>query len=298
MIFVYIFIFLRTTKNAGMSYTDFEDVIFKSKGVIYGGYVRDTMIANYYESLFIANNNVDSTLTINRMVKPKDIDVYFNTKDEAEKFIEKLSEYGDVIKKVSYEIQYSGMFREVDHKTIELVKNEMSFLFDISYPFSNMESVMFHIEPPFYNLDMLCNGFIMDINGTRYSECTGTYLDKLEGSERTKEIREITYDIYKFNTHLTSYGMTKANEPYIALRVIKMMKRVFPWVILNAPFQVIKHYIKNDCCNCCGTKLRYNSILFKDRLFETNCFLSNLEYHAKRHDYKIMCGTKHVVKFV
>ena len=281
-----------------MSYTDFEDVVFKSKGVIYGGYVRDTMIANYYESLFIANNNVESIITINRMVKPKDIDIYFNTKSEANAFIEKLSDYGDVFKKVSNEIHYAGMFREVDHESIELIRDKTSFLFDISYPFSNMEGDMCHLEPPFHNLDMLCNGFLMDINGMRYSESTGTYLDELEGCERTKEIREITYDMYNFKTHLTSYGMVKYNEPYIALRVIKMMKRVFPWVIVNAPFQVIKRHLKNGCCNCCGAKLRYNSILFKGKLFEINCFLSNLEYHAKRYDYNIMCDKKHVVKFV
>ena len=281
-----------------MSYTDFEDVIFKSKGVIYGGYVRDTMIANYYESLFIANNKVESILTINRLVKPKDIDIYFNTKREADAFIEKLSDFGDIIKKVSYEIEYAGMFREVDHKTIELFKKGITFKFDISYPFSNMENEMVHLEPPFYNLDMLCNGFLMDIKGTRYSDCTGTFLDKLEGCERTKEIREIIYDMYNFHTHLTTYGMVKYNEPYIAFRVIKMMKRVFPWVIVNAPFQVIKRHIKNGCCNCCGTKLRYNSILYNNKYFEINCFLSNLDYHAKRRDYNITCNGRDVVKFV
>jgi len=281
-----------------MSYTDFEDLIFKSKGVIFGGYVRDVMIANYYESLFIANNNVETVLTLKRNIKPKDIDIYFNTKNEAYSFIEKLSEYGDIVKKISYEIQYAGIFREVEHKTFELVKDKNKYLFDISYPFSNMEIEMVNLEPPFYNLDMLCNGFIMDINGTRYSKCTGTYIDLLDSSKRTKEIREITYDIYNFQTYLTSYGMVKYNEPYITLRVIKMMRRNYPWKIGNIPFKIIKHEVKNEYCHCCNEKLKNNAIVFKGKLFEINCFLSQLEYHARRFDFKILGPQREVIQFV
>ena len=280
------------------SYTDFEDLIFKYNGVIYGGYVRDTMISNYYETLFNANNGVETTTTLNRHIKPKDIDIFFRSKNEAVSFVEKLSDYGDVIKKAPSEIHYAGLFRMVDHTTVALFNKGFTFSFDLSYPFPDPDPEIYELEPPFNNLDMLCNGFLMDISGTRYSTCTGTYVDTLNEKDRKREIMEITYDIYKFHTHLTSYGMVKHMEPYIALRVIKMMKRVFPWTINNAPFKVIKKRINNVYCDCCGTGLSFNAILSKGKIFEMNCFLSTLEYHANRRDYNILGDTMHDVKFV
>ena len=66
-----------------------------------------------------------------------------------------------------------------------------------SYPYKNTESECKDIEPPFNNLDMLCNGFIMDINGIRYSSTTGTYMDILDNQDRKKEIEEDSFNLKK-----------------------------------------------------------------------------------------------------
>ena len=70
--------------------------------------------------------------------------------------------------------------------------------------------------------------------------------------------------------------MVKHMAPYITLCVIKMIKRVFPWTINNAPFKVIKKRINNLYYDCCGTRLSFNAVLSKCKIFEMNCFFQLL----------------------
>jgi hypothetical protein len=117
------------------------------------------------------------------------MDIYFTSAEVANSFIEELSTYGDILKKTNSDFTYTGIYSLIQHKQIILILvdgNELNF--DISFPYKNTETECKDLEPPFNNLDMLSNGFIMDINGIRYSTTTGTYMDILDNYQRKKEI--------------------------------------------------------------------------------------------------------------
>ena len=179
-----------------ITYTDIESVIYDFKGVIYGGYVRDKMIKDYYKELYYSsgylkkdfNNNKIAKSLIKRTIEPNDMDIYFKSKKEANDFIEELRTYGNIIIFKNNDFTYTGIYSLIEHKQISLIINNNTLLFDISYPLPNTEKECNELEPPFNNIDMLCNGFLMDNKGIRYSNTTGTYIDELFEYERKKEI--------------------------------------------------------------------------------------------------------------
>jgi hypothetical protein len=118
---------------------------------------------------------------------------------------------------------------------------------------------------------MLCNGFIMDNKGIRYSKTTGAYIDYL-GYERKKEIAKIRFDIYEMKTSLIR-GL-KIEEPYLIRRISKMINRKFGWIIVNTPFIIIKN---NDECICKKCN-EYSKLYFKvgDSTYDKNCFYEKL----------------------
>ena len=160
-----------------VSYTDIEKVVYDFDGIIYGGYIRDTMISKYYSDLFYAYGYKDKDFhnikiaksSSKRILQPKDMDIFFKSKKISANFIEELSTFGDIQKKINNDFTYTGIYSLIEHKQIILIlENGKELMFDVSYPYENTENECKDIEPPFNNLDMLCNGFIMDINGIRY----------------------------------------------------------------------------------------------------------------------------------
>ena len=73
-------------------YTDIESVVYDFNGVIYGGYVRDKMIKNYYTELYYTygylekdiNNIKIAKSLIKRTIIPNDMDIYFKSKEIAD----------------------------------------------------------------------------------------------------------------------------------------------------------------------------------------------------------------------
>jgi hypothetical protein len=264
-----------------VSYTDIQSVVYDFNGIIYGGYIRDTMISKYYSDCYYANgydkkdfDNIKFAKSLSkRVIKPKDMDIYFTSAEVANSFIEELSTYGDILKKTNSDFTYTGIYSLIQHKQIILIVvdgNELNF--DISFPYKNTETECKDLEPPFNNLDMLCNGFIMDINGIRYSSTTGTYMDILDIHNRKKEIARITLDIYECKTELTTIGGLKIEEPYIVGRVVKMMNRQFGWTIVNTPFTFTHKCFTCKKCNETsfkGFKLGKNS-------YDKECFYEKL----------------------
>lgn len=263
-----------------ITYTNIESVIYDFKGVIYGGYVRDKMIKDYYKELYYSsgylekdfNNNKIAKSLIKRTIEPNDMDIYFKSKKEANDFIEELRTYGNIIIFKNNDFTYTGIYSLIEHKQISLIINNNTLLFDISYPLPNTEKECNDLEPPFNNIDMLCNGFLMDNKGIRYSNTTGTYIDELFEYERKKEIANITFDIYEMKTYLIR-GL-KIEEPYIIRRIYKMINRKFGWIIINTPFIIIKN--NKDCiCKKCN---EYSKLYFKigDATYDKNCFYEKL----------------------
>jgi len=260
-------------------YTDIESVVYDFNGVIYGGYVRDKMIKDYYTELYYTygylekdfNNLKIAKSLIKRTIIPNDMDIYFKSKKEAKNFIEELGTYGEVLIIKNNDFTYTGIFSLIEHREISLIIDNKTLIFDVSYPLSNMEDECNELEPPFNNLDMLCNGFIMDNKGIRYSKTTGAYIDYL-GYERKKEIAKIRFDIYEMKTSLIR-GL-KIEEPYLIRRISKMINRKFGWIIVNTPFIIIKN---NDECICKKCN-EYSKLYFKvgDSTYDKNCFYEKL----------------------
>ena len=261
-------------------YTDIETVVYDFNGIIYGGYIRDIMIKNYYTELYYTsgylkkdiNNTKIAKSLIKRTIEPNDMDIYFRTKKDAKNFIEELGTYGDIIITKNDDFTYTGIFSLIEHREISLIINNDKLIFDVSYPLPNTENECNELEPPFNNLDMLCNGFIMDNEGIRYSQTTGTYIDDLLENDRKKEIAKIRFDIYEMKTSIIR-GL-KIEEPYIIKRIYKMINRKFSWIIINTPFIIIKNH--NDCiCKKCN---EYSKLYFKinGETYDKNCFYEKL----------------------
>jgi hypothetical protein len=261
-------------------YTDIESVVYNFNGTIYGGYVRDKMIKDYYKELYYISGYLEKDInnpkigksTIKRLIEPNDMDIYFKNKKEAKKFIEELETYGNIIIIKNNDFTYTGIYSLIEHKEISLIIDDKNLIFDISYPLPNTENECNELEPPFNNLDMLCNGFLMDNKSIRYSKSTGTYIDDLDENERKKEIANIRFDIYEMKTYLIR-GL-KIEEPYIIRRIYKMINRKFGWIIINTPFIIIKN--NNECiCKKCN---EYSQLYFKigDETYDKNCFYEKL----------------------
>jgi hypothetical protein len=285
------FIFNYLSTMTSISYTDIESIVYDFNGIIYGGYIRDMMIRKYYSDCYYSNgydkinfDNIKFAKSLSkRMIKPNDMDIYFKSSEIAINFIEELSTFGDILKKINNDFTYTGIYSLIQHKQITLLlPNGNELAFDISYPYKNTEEECKELEPPFNNLDMLCNGFIMDKNGIRYSTTTGTYMDDLNIHDRKKEIVRITLDIYECKTELTTYGGLKIEEPYIVGRVIKMMNRKFGWTITNTPFTFTHKCF--TCCKC--NEISNKGFTFAKKSYDKECFyekLYNCEFKRELH---------------
>lgn len=273
-----------------MMYGDIERIAFKYDGIIYGGYVRDEMISTYYTQIYYQSGNVERDInnpkihksSIKRIIQPNDIDIYFKSQEIADSFIEDLHSHGDILTTRNNDFTYTGIYSLIKHKQLILISNKSSLIVDVSYPHQNTEVECRDIEPPFNNLDMLCNGFIKDANGIRYSSTTGTYIDDLNIFDRKREIARITLDIYEMKTELVD-GL-KIEEPYIVGRVMKMLNRQFSWRITNAPFGYTKKDIVCKCCNETfkgGFQVRKNS-------YAKNCFYEKLYNNIYKRELHVV----------
>ena len=74
-------------------------IILEQNGTIFGGFVRDKIAHDHFAKLFYekggsnqdyANRKKDHS-TVRRLINPKDIDCYFNKKENLDKFIEKVT---------------------------------------------------------------------------------------------------------------------------------------------------------------------------------------------------------------
>jgi len=257
-------------------YASFESIVFNFDGIIYGGYVRDKIINENKKSDFIISN---------------DMDIFFKNEEIAKKFIEELSSFGDVIKTVNNDNTYTGLFSIIQHKQISVINENQSLTFDISFPYKNTESECQDLEPPFYNLDMECNGFLMDASGIHYSSMTGTYLDTLKSSEKKAELFRIIHDMYKMRTNLTTIGGLKIEEPYIVGRVLKMINRKSSWKILNAPFKFQKRNFICKCCNEISFKSGYKVGTFS---YDKECFFEKLYKFEFKRELKLTIDEQHL----
>jgi hypothetical protein len=265
-----------------------KNIIFKWKGIIYGGFVRDYIIADHYQKLFwdkhavnkytytdYWNEKIDKA-TLLRTLIPKDIDVCLYNKTDMDKMMGEIKElvnrrFG--ISNVTIEDSIltndsneyinrpAGSLYRYEFKirfgTIPYVSNGIEIDINLDIIISNSKQLM----PPFNKLDFLCNGFMMtQDNDVKLSPCTGTGIDKLKLVERKEIEFKIIRDIINFKTDYCMqfpdatipYTIIRYNEQ-ACRRIEKMIYKKNMWNIQNMPF-VIEQYTGTDgpnCCICC-----------------------------------------------
>jgi len=187
-----------------------EDLLLGFGFIIFGGYVRDKMIHDYYSkkfynrpcgNQFFSDKNVHPKLK-GRLVIPKDIDCFLNeTYEETTKRLLGLNDQGFDLDFAFGDKQYP-LFENVDffRVKVRLSNARMYGLRHISVHLDVTCGTKPQWEPPYGKLDMLCNSFILTSNGIRLSNNTGTYIDELGAVSKKLLENKIIKNILLFKT--------------------------------------------------------------------------------------------------
>jgi hypothetical protein len=280
-----------------------KKIVFDKNGIIYGGYVRDTIISDHYKCIYNDRNKYNlhnihqfwnrfyQTETVGRAIVAKDMDICMYSEEDMNAFIIALQEtfneevgYGNVSSSDftttnENRDSYLGLAIKTHKKLIYKVivgripyvhsGVELSFEFDIVIP-SNL-----NIQPPFYNTDMLANVFIMNKQGIMMSNNTGTSIDNMSILNKQKMSMKIMSDVIEFKTQfcMRNYrndfacGDFEYNKKVIE-RLHKMVFREIQWKITNLPFlldnyKAIKTETPNETCCICMSCFNNNEKVVK-----------------------------------
>ncbi len=252
------------------------------EGIIYGGMVRDEIIATHYKSLFDEfvkpmepkpyNRFWDKTFhseSNKRLLIPEDIDIYFKTNDCATSFIQKLTSYANNFagRVLVHDVPRTNSLFYVlgenyEHKIVKMCfRIGRTFLFGGHKIEVKMDIIINtidnDIEPPFNAADFSSNLFLMAKTSLnryeiRLSKNTGTPIDQMSYlSKRRAEMRIIENMIHgkiEFIRNIESI-----NAEYInGLRIIKMLlKTDVEYQITNLLFREISVSYCSQNCDIC-----------------------------------------------
>jgi len=322
-----------------------------TNGIIFGGLVRDEIIGTYYRQKFIDNDKEFSKYwnynydpeTNYRTILPNDMDIYFKNEKDSEEFIAKISGFVKLfngvinIANVNNGSINNSLFNYAnDRLNIRFKHTKITIIFYTARTFTfhgikmefsidvivgqrlddiilnaNSQYNIDNIEPPFYNLDFLCNVFVMEkINGNisiRISNCTGTPIDDMIFAKKTEFASNIIKNMVMFRTEFTR-NVQHVNTEYVnCYRILKMINRKnnYYWCITNLPFIIFNkadapHDIDTSCSICLdditinddNKKTNYNDddyVLINsaaksaNNIMHYNCFINYLknEQHKK-----------------
>jgi hypothetical protein len=285
-------------------------------GIIYGGMVRDEIVATYYKSVFdefISSMNPkpydkfwDTSFhpeSINRTLIPEDIDIYFKTNELATSFIEKITNFTKLydghisIQNVprTHGLAYG---HNLTHKKVRLFfRTGRTFSFmghkldiKIDMIINTTEQI---IEPPFNRADFTSNLFVMvksfvgnyDI---RLSNTTGTKLDVMSFVAKNRIESQIIDDIVNGRTEFIR-NVESYNSEYInGIRILKMISKPnHPYKITNLLFREISTSENTQNCDICldliaahstsGPFIEIITNKHASNVMHKKCFISYLE---------------------
>jgi hypothetical protein len=269
--------------------------------IIFGGAVRDEIIAEHYEKKYQAflqeknmkyNNNKFWDVkhhpeTAARTLVPDDVDIFFSNTECADRFLDKLR---NMCREENIEVEMDNMNDDdpsqnprryghfLDVRKVTLTINvgripKMFHGFDIILDI-DVVTPQYHVQlkPPFRNVDFLCNTFIKTNMGIILSPYTGTYLDKLTHFEKTVETAKIVQDMVNFKTHFCAFEKLRSPEPgtyklnkHAFKRIHKLLrKEPFQWTIANLPFHIrapIPEELSEECCICTSQFMAKDSVV-------------------------------------
>lgn len=267
-------------------------IAFKHNGIIFGGYVRDAIISEYYSKLYNrASGSIkqywDTTFDPDskaRTLNADDMDICFHSDEDSHAFIDNVIDSFSLATNNNYDFKQeellntnvynSGMntLKSVKRLSFDIKLGRIPFVFsgydlaisiDVVIPFNTS------LLPPFNNLDFLCNAFIMTKHGTCLSTCTGTNMDHLSDVARSKVNAKIMQDVVEFKTDFCmgqkafnyKSGTLQYNK-YIIKRIDKMLAKQPVWHINNLPFSMHTESIHgtegtNDTCCICLSNVKH-----------------------------------------
>lgn len=319
-----------------------------TNGIIFGGMVRDDIIGKHYRNQFIKRGmdfekywDTDYDIeTKYRVIVPNDIDIFFRADNNTANFINKLREFvkefkGKVIicndtdnfNRFNYSDTNVYLKRKIVEICLEIGRTLVTRgrnitlkidLIEINYNhihITNDEFIRFtdKIEPPFNNLDLMCNVFIMERNRSnedciRISNCTGTPIDDMVFTEKISYSAKIIDDIINFRTKFARKCDNYYSEYVNSYRILKMIDRTFGWNITNIPFKLVcldeipLHEISSEdkCCICLENINSNNELVAlntnksKRNYLHRHCFIEylwkeNMTKYVDLQTNKIQC---------
>jgi len=278
-------------------------IIFKWKGIIFGGFVRDSIIHDHYARMFYEKfddyksmwNEQFDIDTLHRTIVSNDIDVCLYNRDDINNMIIDINRHiNNRFGIDNMTMTFVEVVLSVDDKFDKYIAPCSGILHSYQYTITIgkipyvTEGIVFNVNldiieckinglmPPFNKLDFLCNGFIMTNNDRIYlSPNTGTDIDNLNFVQKKEIEYKIIRDIIKFKTDyclkfsrgINSDDYTPTSDVKLTeqacKRVEKMVLRKNMWKIGNMPFIVDKNCEEFSNKNCC---ICYDNFKKKDRV--------------------------------
>lgn len=214
----------------------FATCMIEEKCTIFGGFVRDMLISEV--------NFSSEEYTGDFSVYPNDIDMVV---DGATPFSFKSGKLEQLCQKAGFECTLleiveseRGSYETMTYE-VKPFHSDLLGLKDCSFKVDLVKSVP-HLSPPFNKLDMLCNGFIWDLSGVRFSKNCGLKMDsesdisrKMKeaqtlGSMLNRETEMVVPNILQVNYEPMSPEMITLRKSLIR-RICKMWKK--RWNITN-----------------------------------------------------------------
>jgi hypothetical protein len=249
-------------------------------GIVYGGMVRDEIIATHYklkfdeyyadgpdikyEKFWDTSYHPESS---KRTLIPNDMDIYFKDNLSADEFMTKLTRCVD---------EYNGRMHICDcvlystdrsyiHKKININLRVGRSICQSGYKIKiNIDLIINNnnlsaIEPPFNNADFTSNLFVMSKTAhnqyqIRLSKNTGTKLDTISFIEKSKFQAKILTDLIEEKTEFIRRINDIDGEYMNGMRILKMLNH--PYIkITNLLFKEIEEGKNDEICDICQLAL-------------------------------------------
>jgi len=249
-------------------------MVINCDGIIYGGLVRDEIIATHHKSLF---DEVDDEEKYSkfwdksyhpeskfRTLIPNDIDIYFKNNEIAQTFISRVSAFSEQNKGTIF--MRNGFLYSMDQRYIH---KKITMVFKLGKTFCssgfkaeiNMDVVVNNtttvsIEPPFNNADFSSNIFVMSKIAEhkyeiRLSKNTGTKLDEMSFVKKSQIQAKILNDLVECKTEFIRSIDTHDTEYVNGLRILKLLNHSYNFKITNLLFREIENQKSDNICDIC-----------------------------------------------
>lgn len=273
---------ININKERRIAFNTIKMLGINGEGLVYGGMVRDEIIAKFNKTLFddfvkpISNNAYEKFWDMSyhpesnkRLLIPDDMDIYFKTTQHADKFIEEINDYAKLFNghiTVHNVESTSGLFyvlrNNFAHKIVKVffrIGRTLSFIghrieIKIDIIINLADEI---IEPPFNSADFTSNLFVMSKTSPnnyeiRLSKNTGTRLDDMAFVAKRRLEMEIIENMIVGKTEFIRNVESNNSEYINGSRILKMLlKPINSFQITNLLFRQISISPCTQNCDIC-----------------------------------------------